>query len=55
MPTYAYLPPAYYYQGLAREGIGTAGYRDSYGQYLQIRGQSTDDPLVTALRERLAD
>ena len=52
-PTYAYLPLAYYYQGRVRENIGTAGYRDSYRQYLDIRGESTEDPLLSEVRERV--
>ena len=51
-PTYAYLPLAYYYQGRAREHIGTADYRDSYRQYLDIRGESTEDPLLPEVRQR---
>ena len=54
-PTYAYLPLVYYYQGRARENIGTAGYRDSYRQYLDIRGDSTEDPLVSEVRERAGE
>jgi tetratricopeptide (TPR) repeat protein len=52
-PTYAYLPLAHYYQGRAREEIGTAGFRDSYDRYLKIRGESTEDPLVREVRERI--
>ena len=52
-PTYAYLPLVYYYQGRARENIGTAGYRDSYRQYLDIRGQSIEDPLLPEVRGRI--
>jgi hypothetical protein len=52
-PTYAYLPAAYYYQGLAREGLGTAGFRESYDDYLRIRGQSVEDPFAKDLRERI--
>jgi tetratricopeptide (TPR) repeat protein len=52
-PTYAYLPLAYYYQGLVRENIGTAGYRDSYRQFIDIRGESTEDPLVSEVRKRI--
>ena len=36
----------YYYQGRVREGLKTAGYVDSYRVYLDIRGRSTEDPLV---------
>jgi serine/threonine protein kinase/tetratricopeptide (TPR) repeat protein len=51
-PTYGYLPIVYYYQGLGRQKIGTAGYRDSYKQYLSIRGNSTEDQLVKDVRAR---
>jgi len=51
-PTYSYLPLAYYYQGRARQNFGTAGFRDSYRQYLQIRGASTEDPLLADVRAR---
>jgi tetratricopeptide (TPR) repeat protein len=53
-PTYGYLPAVYYYQGRARDGIGTEGFRDSYRQYLAIRGSSTDDPLGADVRKRIA-
>jgi tetratricopeptide (TPR) repeat protein/tRNA A-37 threonylcarbamoyl transferase component Bud32 len=52
-PTYSYLPLAYYYQGRARQNIGTAGFRDSFRQYLQIRGNSTEDPLLKDIRTRV--
>ena len=52
-PTYGYLPPAYYYQGRVREKLKTAGYRESFRQYLQIRGRSGEDPLVNELHERV--
>jgi eukaryotic-like serine/threonine-protein kinase len=51
-PTYSYLPLAYYYQGRARQNFGTAGFRDSYRQYLQIRQNSTEDPLLADVRAR---
>ena len=53
-PTYAYLPPVYYYQGLVREGQG-ADAADSYRQYLSFRGSSTEDPLVREIRNRALD
>jgi tetratricopeptide (TPR) repeat protein len=52
-PTYSYLPLAYYYQGRARQNFGTAGFRDSYRQYLQIREKSTEDPLLADVRARV--
>ena len=53
VPTYAYFPPVYYYQGRAREGMKSEGFADFYKTYLSIRGQSSDDPLVTDIRHRL--
>ena len=53
-PTYGQLPLAYYYLGRAREEIGTVRFDDSYGKYLEIRGQSTDDPLVSEVRRRMS-
>jgi len=52
-PTYAYVPLVYYYQGRVREALGTAGFADSYRRYLDIRGSSTDDPLVPEIRKRI--
>ncbi len=53
MPTYSYLPVVYYYQGRDREGLKSRGFADSYRTYLSIRGQSTEDPLVREIRNRL--
>jgi tetratricopeptide (TPR) repeat protein len=51
-PTYGYLPPVYYYQGRAREGLKTEGFSESYREYLDIRGQSKEDPLLPDARRR---
>ena len=48
-----YVPPVYYYQGHVREGLRTAGFADSYRGYLEIRGNSTEDPLVPEIRKRV--
>ena len=53
VPTYAYFPPVYYYEGRAREGMKSQGFADFYKTYLGIRGQSSDDPLVIDIRHRL--
>jgi tetratricopeptide (TPR) repeat protein/predicted Ser/Thr protein kinase len=53
VPTYAYLPPVYYYQGRVREGMKSEGFADFYKTYLGIRGQSLDDPLVPEIRRRI--
>ena len=52
VPTYAYFPPVYYYQGLVREGMKSEGFADFYKTYLSIRGQSSEDPLVPEIRRR---
>jgi tetratricopeptide (TPR) repeat protein len=51
-PTYGYLPPVYYYQGRVRGGLNNAGFADSYRAYLEIRGESTEDPLLPDVRRR---
>ena len=51
-PTYGMFPPVYYYQGRAREGLNSTSFADSYRAYLEIRGKSPDDPLVTEIRRR---
>ena len=53
VPTYAYFPPVYYYQGRAREGMKSEGYAAFYKSYLSIRGQSQEDPLAADARRRL--
>jgi eukaryotic-like serine/threonine-protein kinase len=53
VPTYAYLPPAYYDEGRVREGMKSDGFADFYKTYLSMRGQSQDDPLVADVRRRL--
>jgi eukaryotic-like serine/threonine-protein kinase len=54
VPTYAYFPPVYYYQGRAREGMKGEGFADFYKTYLSIRGQSSEDPLVPEIRRRIS-
>ncbi len=54
-PTYGYFPPVYYYQGRAREGMKAEGFADSYREYLKIRGQSKEDPLLPEVRQRAGD
>jgi tetratricopeptide (TPR) repeat protein len=51
-PTYAYFAPVYYYQGRVREGLKNAGFADSYRAYLDVRGKSTEDPLLPEIRGR---
>ncbi len=53
VPTYAYFPPVYYYQGRVREGMKSEGFADFYRTYLSIRAQSSEDPLVPEIRHRI--
>jgi tetratricopeptide (TPR) repeat protein len=53
-PTYAHFPPVYYYQGRVREGLKSTRFAESYRAYLDIRGTSTEDPLVPDVRRRAA-
>jgi serine/threonine protein kinase/Flp pilus assembly protein TadD len=52
-PTYAYVPPVYYYQGLVREGMKVEGAADSFREYLKFRGSSTEDPYLPDIRKRI--
>src|SRR5262249_48165678 len=52
VPTYGYFPPVYYYLGRGREGLHSSDYADSYRKYLDIRGKSSEDPLVSEVRRR---
>jgi eukaryotic-like serine/threonine-protein kinase len=51
--TYGYFPYVYYYQGRVRQGLKTPAFADSFRNYLSIRGQSTEDPLVAEVRKSL--
>jgi tetratricopeptide (TPR) repeat protein len=53
-PTYAYLPPVFYYQGQVREGMKVESAADSYREYLKFRGESTEDPNLPDIRARLS-
>jgi tetratricopeptide (TPR) repeat protein len=54
VPTYAWLPQVYYYQGLARQGMKNAAFSDSFKAYLAIRGQSAEDPHVAEARHQIS-
>ena len=53
VPTYSYFPAVYYYDGRALEGMKNAGAADAYRTYLSIRGESSDDPLVAEVRQKI--
>jgi tetratricopeptide (TPR) repeat protein len=52
-PTYSYLPVVYYYQGRVREGLKSPDFAEFYKNYLNIRGKSSEDPLVSEVHHRL--
>jgi serine/threonine protein kinase/Flp pilus assembly protein TadD len=51
-PTSGYFPPVYYYQGVVRDGLNSTKAAESYRDFLNIRGNSMEDPLVPAARKR---
>jgi eukaryotic-like serine/threonine-protein kinase len=54
VPSYHLLPPVYYYQGRAREGLKSAGgAAESYKAFLAIKPQGNGDPLVADAQRRL--
>jgi serine/threonine protein kinase/Tfp pilus assembly protein PilF len=53
VPTYAYFPLVYYYQGRVREGMKSEGFAEFYKQYLTIRGAAGEDPLLPEIRKRI--
>jgi tetratricopeptide (TPR) repeat protein len=52
-PSLRYLPPVFYYQGRAREGLLSPGARESYQKFLAIKSGAESDPLVADARRRL--
>jgi len=55
IPSYHLLPAVYYYQGRARQGLGSAGAAESYQTFLDIKAKGAGDPLVGDARKRLTD
>jgi len=53
VPTFAYFPAVYYYQGRVREGLKSQGFEEPYRTYLSIRGHAGEDPLLADIRRRL--
>jgi tetratricopeptide (TPR) repeat protein len=51
-PTYGHFPFVFYYQGRVREELKTASFADSYREYLKIRAESKEDPLLSDVRRR---
>jgi eukaryotic-like serine/threonine-protein kinase len=53
VPTYAYFPLVYYYQGRVREGMKTSNFAESYRRYLSVREKADEDPLLPEVRHRV--
>ena len=53
-PTYGFFPLVHYYQGRVRDGLRSGKALESYRAYLDIRGKSTEDPLVVEARASAA-
>jgi tetratricopeptide (TPR) repeat protein len=51
-PTYGYFPSVHYFQGRSREGLNSDGFGASYRMYLNIRGESAEDPFAQDVRLR---
>jgi eukaryotic-like serine/threonine-protein kinase len=54
VPSYHVLPPVYYYQGRAREGLNSPGATESYKTFLAIKEKGAGDPLVADAQRRLS-
>lgn len=54
-PSYHWLPDVYYYQGRAREGLGSSGAAESYQTFLKIKEQGEGDALVADARRRVGN
>lgn len=54
LPSFHYLPPLYYYLGLAQEGLESEAASQSYGEFLKIKEKDDgSDPMVADARRRL--
>jgi eukaryotic-like serine/threonine-protein kinase len=54
VPSYHLLPPVYYYQGRAREGLNSPGAAESYKTFLALKEKGAGDPLVADATKRLS-
>jgi len=54
VPSYHLLPPVYYYQGRAREGLNSPGAIESYKTFLSIKEKGAGDPLVADAQRRIS-
>ena len=54
VPSYHWLPPVYYYQGRARQGLNSPGAADSYKAFLTLKEKGAGDPLVADAQRRIS-
>jgi len=54
VPSYHWLPPVYYYQGRARQGLNSPGAADSYKAFLTFKEKGAGDPLVADAQRRIS-
>jgi tetratricopeptide (TPR) repeat protein len=54
IPSYHLLPPVYFYQGRAREGLNSPGAAESYKTFLSIKEKGAGDPLVADAQRRIS-
>jgi len=52
-PTMRYLPPVYYYSGLAKAGLGSPGAAEDFNAFLKIKRQSEPDAMVSDAKKRV--
>jgi tetratricopeptide (TPR) repeat protein len=52
-PTLRYIPPVYYYEGRAREGLQSPSAAEFYKTFLSIKQAAEADPLVADGKRRL--
>ncbi len=53
LPTYRYLPPVYYYLGLAQEGLSSDAAQASFETFLIIKEKADGDWMVEDARQRI--
>jgi eukaryotic-like serine/threonine-protein kinase len=51
--TFRFLPPGYYYQGLALQGMKTGGSTEAFKNFLALKAPSAQDPLVVDAKRRI--
>jgi hypothetical protein len=53
VPTFGYFPAVYYSLGRVREALQSSRFADPYRDYLAIRGNAGQDPLVGDIHRRI--